>query len=224
MPQVVDAQSLQPGRPGRRPPDAMPECGQPQRPTLGTHKYQVIGGPRADQLLGKGLDHHTWQPDTPVAGPASCPPGRGQAQPSRPSEGRRRRQAAPAPDSRAGCYPPAEQPQPESESASPDARSSAAAPDDRGSARSSRHRQRRPAPCRAAGRRAARWTPDATSCCASPLLGLFVGSSLPLQGRPGSDATGTGEPASRGTHQERWRLGSSSTSTPRAMRASSMRP
>jgi ADP-ribose pyrophosphatase YjhB (NUDIX family) len=31
MPQVMDAQPIQSGRPGQRPPDAMPECGQPQR-------------------------------------------------------------------------------------------------------------------------------------------------------------------------------------------------
>jgi hypothetical protein len=55
----------------------------------------------------------------------------------------------------------AEQPQSGSESASPDARSSAAAPDDTGSARSCRHRRRRPRPCRGAGKRAARCTQPA---------------------------------------------------------------
>jgi len=69
MPQVVNAQPIQPGRSGRRPPDAMPESGQPQHPTLRTHEHQVIGGPRTGQLLGQGLDNDPGEPDTPVAGP-----------------------------------------------------------------------------------------------------------------------------------------------------------
>ena len=50
MPQVMDAQPIQPGRPGCRAPDAMPEGGQSQRATLGTHEHQIVGGPRTGQL------------------------------------------------------------------------------------------------------------------------------------------------------------------------------
>jgi hypothetical protein len=64
MPQVMDAQPIQPSRSGRRPPDAMPETGQTQRPTLRTHKYQVVSGPGMGQLLGQGLDHDPGEPDT----------------------------------------------------------------------------------------------------------------------------------------------------------------
>jgi hypothetical protein len=57
MPQVVDAQPIQPGRPGCPASDAMPECGQPRRSTLRTHEHQVLGGPGTAQLVGQRLNH-----------------------------------------------------------------------------------------------------------------------------------------------------------------------
>jgi hypothetical protein len=67
MPQVMDAQPIQPGHPGRRTPDSMPEGGQPQRPTLRTHKHQIVGGPGTGQQVGQGLDHDPGEPDPPIA-------------------------------------------------------------------------------------------------------------------------------------------------------------
>ena len=68
MTQVVDAQPVQPGRSGCRPPDAMPESGQPERATLRANEHQVVGGPRTGELLGQRLDHDAGKPDAPVAG------------------------------------------------------------------------------------------------------------------------------------------------------------
>jgi hypothetical protein len=55
----------------------MPEAGQPQRPTLRPHEHQVVGMPKAGQLLGQGLDHDPGEPDTAVTGSG---PGRPEMQ------------------------------------------------------------------------------------------------------------------------------------------------
>jgi hypothetical protein len=67
MPQVVDAQSIERGRAGCRPPDAIPESGQPQRPTLRAHEHQIVGAPRTDELFSERLDYNAGEPDAPVA-------------------------------------------------------------------------------------------------------------------------------------------------------------
>jgi hypothetical protein len=174
MPQVMDTQPIQPSGPGCRPPDAMPESGQMQRPTLRPHEHQVLGGPRPgpDARQGPrprpgGARHAGSRPgswaarmqiaadlgddlhhlDHPLVQVDAAAAKSSHLTNSKAAIGTKQHQR-----------PIAEQPQSGSESASPDARSSAAAPDDRGSARSCRHQRRRPVPCQGAGRRAARWT------------------------------------------------------------------
>jgi hypothetical protein len=38
-----------------------------KRPTLRTHKHQIVGGPGTGQQVGQGLDHEPGEPDTPIA-------------------------------------------------------------------------------------------------------------------------------------------------------------
>jgi hypothetical protein len=76
---VVDAQAIQPGVPGRWPPDASPEGDHPQRPALRGREHKGVRWGRRCQVGGQLLDHGPGESDGAAAGAGL---GRPYAQPA----------------------------------------------------------------------------------------------------------------------------------------------